>query len=109
MVIEHERLVWRRGDADLGARPARDGLVKPDLLDESRMLHETQQRGLRGYQPSAHLLLRQPVQAAVERFAVLVEECLELGPGWLIDEVLGERRRQGRHVRSMPRPSPKSN
>jgi hypothetical protein len=30
---------------------------------------------------------------------VLVEEHLELGAGWLIDDTLGERRGQGMHVR----------
>ena len=37
------------------------------------------------------LLLRQTVQAAIEFTAVLVEERLELGTGWLIDDILGER------------------
>jgi hypothetical protein len=40
---------------------------------------------------------------------VLVEEHLELGLGWLIDDVLGERRREGRHARSISRPSARSN
>jgi hypothetical protein len=34
---------------------------------------------------------------------VLVEERLELRPRWLIDDVVGERRREQRHVRSIPR------
>jgi hypothetical protein len=37
VVIEDERLVWRRGDADLGTRPAPAGFVEPDLLGESRV------------------------------------------------------------------------
>jgi hypothetical protein len=34
-------------------------------------------------------LFGQPIQAAIELPAVLIEECFELGPGWLIDDVLG--------------------
>ena len=40
-----------------------------------------------GTKRPARLLLGQPVQAPVERTAVLVEEHLELRPGWLIDDV----------------------
>jgi len=69
------------------------------------VLHQTQQRGPRGHQQSAHLFLGQPVQAAIELSAVLVEEHLELGPDRLIHHVLGERRRQRRHARRIPRPS----
>jgi len=57
----------------------------------------------------AHLLLGQPIQAAVEGPAVLDEEDLELDLGWLIDEVFGECRRERSHVRSIPSPPLKSN
>jgi hypothetical protein len=40
---------------------------------------------------------------------VLLEKRLELGLRWLIDDVLGERRWKGRHVRSIPRPSRRRN
>jgi hypothetical protein len=55
------------------------------------VLHQAQQRGPRRHQRLARLLLRQPVQAAIEFTAVLVEERLELGTGWLIDDILSER------------------
>jgi hypothetical protein len=57
------------------------------------VLHQTQQGGPGRHQRPAHLLLGQPVQAAIELTTVLVEEHLEQSPGWLIDDVLGERRR----------------
>jgi len=47
------------------------------------VLDQAQQRGPGGHQRSAHLLLGQPVQAATELTAVLIEEHLELDPGWL--------------------------
>ena len=56
------------------------------------MLHQAQQCGPGRHQRSACLLLGQPVQAAIELTPVLIEEHLELDPGWLIDDVLGERR-----------------
>jgi hypothetical protein len=49
----------------------------------------------------ARLLLGQPVQAAIELAAVLIKECLELGTGWLIDDILSERCWQERHKRSI--------
>jgi hypothetical protein len=61
------------------------------------VLHQAQQGGPGRHQRSACLLLSQPIQAIIEFTAVLVEERLELGLGWLIDDVLGERRRLGRH------------
>jgi hypothetical protein len=67
------------------------------------LLHQTQQCCPRGHQRAPHLLLGQPVQAAIELSTVLVEEHLKLGPGWRMDDVLGERHRQGRHARSIPR------
>lgn len=70
---------------------ARDSFVKPDLLHEGRVLHQAQQSGPGRHQRLARLLLGQPVQAAIEFTAVLVEERLELGVGWLIDDVLSER------------------
>jgi len=45
--------------------------------------------------------LGQPVQAAIEFTAVLVEERLELGTGWLIDDILSGRRWKGGHKRSI--------
>jgi hypothetical protein len=55
------------------------------------VLHQAQQCGLRRHQRLARLLLRQPVQAAIEFTPVLVEERLELATGWLIDDILSER------------------
>jgi hypothetical protein len=52
----------------------------------------TQQCGPGRHQRPARLLFGQPVQAAIELTAVLVEEHLELDPGWLADDVLGGRR-----------------
>src|SRR5271169_257204 len=72
------------------------------------MLHQAQQGGPGRHQRLARLLLRQPVQAAIELTAVLVEERLELGTGWLIDDILSERRWQGGHKRSIPRALPAS-
>jgi hypothetical protein len=56
------------------------------------VLHQAQQGGLGAHQRSARLLFGQPIQAAIELPAVIIEECFELGPGWLIDDVLDERR-----------------
>jgi hypothetical protein len=39
---------------------------------------------------------------------MLVEECLELATGWLIDDILSERRRKGGHKRSISRAPPAS-
>jgi hypothetical protein len=39
---------------------------------------------------------------------VLVEERLELGTGWLIDDILSERRWKGGHKRSISRAPPTS-
>src|SRR5262249_39629996 len=75
--------------------------VKPDLLNEDRVLHQAQQCGPGWHQRSARLLLGQPVKAPVELPAVLVEEHLELGPGWLTDNVLGRHRWEGRHELSI--------
>jgi hypothetical protein len=55
-----------------------------------------------------HLLLGKSIQAATKLTAVLAEEHLELGPGWLIDDVLGGRRWEGRHERSISGPAPAS-
>ncbi|GAB3837750.1 hypothetical protein GCM10029963_03060 [Micromonospora andamanensis] len=101
-VAEEERIVRRLRDADLGARPTRDGFVEPDLFDERRVLHQTQQRGPGGHQGTACLFLGQPVQAAVERRAVLVEERLELGVRRLGDDLVGEGGWERRHGRSIP-------
>jgi len=49
-----------------------------------------------------------PSRQAFELPAVLVEERPELGPGWLIDDVLGGRRWQGRHEQSLSGPPPTS-
>ena len=105
LVVEDERLVRRRGDADLGPRPAGDCLVEPHLLDEGRVLHQAEQRGLGRHQRPARLLLGQPVQAVVQSCSVLVEEHLDLGARRLVDDVLGEGRGKGRHRRSIPSPS----
>ena len=72
------------------------------------MLHQAQQGGPRRHQRLARLLLRQPVQAAIEFTAVLVEERLELGTGWLIDDILSESRWKGGHKRSISRAPPTS-
>ena len=100
-VVENERLVWRCGDADLGARPSGDGFVEPDLLDEGRVFYQAEQRGPGRHQRSAYLLLGQPVQAMVEIAPVLVEERLELDSCWLADDVLGRRAGQEGHVCSI--------
>jgi hypothetical protein len=50
---------------------------------------EDSQRGPGRHQRSAGLLVGQPVQAAVKSGPVFIEKHLELGPGWLIDDVLG--------------------
>src|SRR5215471_5828959 len=101
VVMKNERLVRGRGDADLGTGPAGDRFVEPDLLSEGRVLHQAQQCGPGWHQRSARLLLGQPVKAPVELPAVLVEEHLELGPGWLTDNVLGRHRWEGRHELSI--------
>jgi len=44
----------------------------------------------------------------VEIAAVLVEERLELGAGWLIDDILSECRWKGGHKRSISRAPPTS-
>ena len=85
------------------------GFAGPGLPGEGRVLHQARQRGPRRHQRPPRLLPGQPVQAASERPAVLAGEHLELGPGRLIDDVPGGRRREGRHLRSIPRPSPASN
>ena len=51
--------------------------------------------------------LGQPVQAAIEFTAVLVEERLELGAGWLIDDILSGRRWKGGHKRSIQERRPR--
>ena len=101
-VIEDERLVGGCGDADLGARATCNGFVEQDLLDEGRVLDQTEQCGPGRNQRTARLFFGQSVKAAVERCSVLVEEHLELGPGWLIEDTLDERRGEGRHLRSLP-------
>src|ERR1700735_2267022 len=65
------------------------------------MLHQAQQCGPRRHQRPACLLLGQPVQAAIESGAVLIEEGLELGTSWQIDDILSERRWEGGHKRSI--------
>jgi len=55
----------------------------------------------------ARLLLGQPVQAAIEFTAVLVEERLELGTGWLIDDILSERRWKGGHKEAFQKRRPR--
>src|SRR6516162_2291438 len=99
--MKHERLVRGRGDADLGTGPAGDRFVKPDLLNEGRVLHQAQQRGPGWHQRSTRLLLGEPVKAPVELPAVLVEEHLKLGPGWLAEDVFGRHRWEGRHELSI--------
>jgi len=103
VVVDDVGLVRRGRDAGLSAGPASDGFIAPDLLDGGCVLHQAQQGGPGGHQRSAHLLLAQPVQAAIELSAVLIEEHLELDPGWLVDDVIGEGHRQGRHARSIAR------
>jgi len=90
-VLEDERLVRRRRDADLGARAAGDGLVEPDLLHEGRVLDQPEQGGPGGHQRPPCLLLGQPVETGVQGGTVLVEEAFELDPERLVDDVLGER------------------
>src|SRR6266481_877752 len=70
-IVENERLVWRCGDADLGARPSGDGFVEPDLLDEGRVFYQAEECGPGRHQRSACLLLGRPVEAMVEIAAVL--------------------------------------
>src|SRR6185437_9258174 len=53
-------------------------------------------------QRSARLLLGQPVQAAVERGAMFVEEYLELCPEGFVGDALGRNRRWRGHPRSIP-------
>ena len=106
-VMKNERLVRGRGDTDLSTCPACDSFVKPNLLKEGGVLHQAQQCGPRRHQRLARLLLRQPVQAAIEFTAVLVEECLELATGWLIDDILSERRWKGGHKRSISERRPR--
>ena len=72
------------------------------------MLHQAQQCCPRRHQRLARLLLREPIQAAIESIAVLVEEGLELGTGWLIDDILSERRWKGGHKRSISGAPPTS-
>jgi hypothetical protein len=67
---------------------------------------QAQQCGPGRHQRLARLLLRQPVQAAIEFTAVLVEERLEQGTGWLIDDILSERPWKGGHKRSISRAPP---
>src|SRR5258708_1585449 len=100
-VVENERLVWRCGDANVGARRSGDGFVEPDLLDDGRVFYQAEERGPGRHQRSACLLLGQPVQAMVEIAAVLVEERLELGACWLADDVLGRRAGEEGHVCSI--------
>ena len=38
------------------------------------------------------------MSAAIKRTAAVVEEPLELGTGWLADDILSERRRKGGHA-----------
>jgi hypothetical protein len=89
LVVQDEGLVGRCGDADLGAGPARDRLVEPDLLDKDRVLDQAEQRRPRCHQRPPHLLLGQPVQAGVERRAMLIEKRLQLNPDRLVDDRLG--------------------
>ena len=46
--------------------------------------------------------------AVLGESAVLIEECLELGTGWLIDDILSERHWKGGHKRSISRAPPTS-
>ena len=71
------------------------------------MLHQAERCGPGRYQRTARLFLGQSAETAVERCSVLVEEHLELGAGWLIDDTLGERRGQGMHVRRPTATSPR--
>src|ERR1017187_4267 len=107
--MKNERLARGRGGTYLRTRPACDSFVKPDLLKKGRVLHQAQQCGPRRHQRLARLLLRQPVQAAIEFTSVLVEERLELGTGWLIDDILSERPWKGGHKQSISRAPPTSN
>jgi hypothetical protein len=70
------------------------------------VLDQAEQGGQGRYQRLARLFLGQPVQAAVEVAAVLVEERLELGAGWLVDDMFSERCRKGGHKRSIS-PAPR--
>jgi len=72
------------------------------------MLHQAQQCGPRRHQRPARLLLVQPVQAAIESGAVLIEEGLELGTSWQIEDILSERRWEGGHKRSISAALPTS-
>jgi len=72
------------------------------------VLDQAQQGGPGRHQRLARLLLGQPVQAAIELTAVLVEEHLELGTGWLIDDILSERRWKGGHKQSISGAPPTS-
>jgi hypothetical protein len=62
-----------------------------------------------GHQRSARLLLGDPIKTAIELTTVLVEERFELDPHRLIDDVLGERRRERRHRRSISGPRSQAN
>lgn len=55
---------------------------------QDRVVDQPQQRGLRGHQGSACLLLGETLQADAQREAMLVDERLELDLGRLVDDVL---------------------
>jgi hypothetical protein len=54
------------------------------------MLHQAQQGGPGGHHWPACLFLGQPVQAAAERTAVLVDERFELSARRQVDDILSE-------------------
>lgn len=73
------------------------------LLDECRVLDQTQQGGLRAHQRSTRLLLGQAVEARIQRRPVLVEERLELHLRGFVDDVLGGMGFVVRHRRIIAR------
>lgn len=76
--VELEGFVGIRCDAQGLAGVSRGRLPEPDLLDECSVLNQPQQRGARGNQLPAGLLLGQTVEAADQHLAMLVDEDLHL-------------------------------
>ena len=74
VVVEHEALVGSGRDAELGPRPALDGLAEPDPLDERRVLDQSEQRRGRRHQSRPGLLLGEPVEQGDDLVAGVVDE-----------------------------------
>jgi len=73
-----QRVRGLRRQPHLLPRPPGDGLAEPHPLRVGHVLDQAEQRRFRGNQTAPGLLLGQPVQAAVQRGPVLVEERLQL-------------------------------